>query len=101
VVKDFHVQGELKFHPTRKWRFDVAIPALKIAAEYQGGIFLRRGGGHQTVGGMRRDWEKINEAQLMGWMVLLFGPDETRTGSAAVTVKRAVEERLQGEPYGL
>lgn len=84
-----------RFHPTRKWELDFALVDLKIGCEYQGGLFMERRGGHQTVRGMRSDWEKYNEAQLLGWMVLLFGPDETRTGNAAHVVERAIAVRTR------
>ncbi len=89
------ILGEHRFHPKRKWRFDLAIPELKIACEYQGGLFMGRRGGHQSVKGTRKDWEKMNEAQICGWIVLQFGPDETRTGSAMLVIERAIKYRME------
>jgi very-short-patch-repair endonuclease len=63
------VQTEYKFHPTRKWRFDVAIPALKVAVEYEGIYGKSR---HTTMSGYTGDCEKYNEAQILGWRVLRF-----------------------------
>jgi hypothetical protein len=77
---------EYRFHPTRQWKFDLAFPEKKVGIEYQGGIFLPGGGGHQRTRGIVRDMEKFNEAQMLGWKVLLFGPDEVREGKAALTV---------------
>lgn len=57
---------EYRFHPVRKWRFDMAWPAVKLAVEIDGR------GRHQTVVGVRRDTEKINEAIKLGWRVLRF-----------------------------
>lgn len=99
---DFDIRREYQFHPTRRWRFDVALtgPKIKVGIEYQGGLFMNREGGHQTVKGMRRDWEKYNEAQIAGWMVLLFGADETRSGTAMNVVEQAIimlESRPRGE----
>jgi very-short-patch-repair endonuclease len=64
------VQTEFKFHPTRKWRFDMAIPSLMIAIEYEGvyGIKSR----HTTMSGYTGDCEKYNEAVVLGWRVLRF-----------------------------
>lgn len=84
---------EYRFHPVRKWRFDIAIPSIKLAIEYHGGLFMTRRGGHQSVKGTRNDWEKLNEAQILGWLVLQFGPDETRTGTAMQVIERAIESR--------
>ena len=37
-----HMPGynkEFSFHPERRWRFDYAWPALKVALEIHGGVF--------------------------------------------------------------
>jgi very-short-patch-repair endonuclease len=59
-------EREYRFHPTRKWRFDFAWPAYKVAVEIDGR------GRHQTVDGVRKDCEKHNEAVILGWAVLRF-----------------------------
>ncbi len=70
------VVQEYVFHPSRKWRFDYAIPDLKIAVEYQGHGKMAGGsghsGGHASVSGLANDAEKFNEAHRLGWRVLLF-----------------------------
>ncbi|AGG58052.1 hypothetical protein VPAG_00016 [Vibrio phage douglas 12A4] len=66
-------EKEVMFHPTRKWRMDYAWPDLKIAVEIHGGIFS--GGRHTTGVGFIADREKMNEAQLLGWIVLELAPD--------------------------
>lgn len=55
---------EHKFHPTRGWRFDYAWPAHKLALEIDGR------GRHDRVMGQREDFEKMNQAVLLGWRVL-------------------------------
>ena len=61
---------ELKFHPSRKWRFDFAIESLRIAIEYEG--IMSEKSRHTTITGMSRDCDKYNAAQLLGWKVLRF-----------------------------
>jgi len=61
---------ELKFHPKRKWRFDWAIPSLKIGLEYEG--IMSEKSRHTTITGMSGDCEKYNAAQSLGWKVLRF-----------------------------
>ncbi|WP_179022044.1 hypothetical protein [Winogradskyella forsetii] len=61
---------ELEFHPDRKFRFDWALPSLKVAIEYEG-LFSKKSG-HTTVGGYTKDCEKYNSAQLLGWTVLRY-----------------------------
>ncbi len=61
---------ELQFHHTRKFRFDWAIPSLKIAIEYEG-LFSKKSG-HTTVTGYTKDCEKYNLALIDGWKVLRY-----------------------------
>jgi len=63
---------EFKFHPTRKWRFDFAIPQIKMAIEVEGGIYTR--GRHLRPTGFLRDMEKYNTASLMGWTLFRTTP---------------------------
>lgn len=60
--------GEYRFHPTRMWRFDVAWVNEHVALEVHGGNFM--GGRHVRGRGAAGDYEKLNEAQLKGWIVL-------------------------------
>jgi very-short-patch-repair endonuclease len=65
------LEEEYQFNPERKWRFDWAIPSLKIAIEYEGGIFMEKSG-HTSARGMTKDADKYNSAQALGWIVLRF-----------------------------
>ena len=69
-------EREHKFHESRKWRFDFAWPAIKLAVEIQGGSFVR--GGHNRGPQQAKDYEKLNEAQLAGWRVLQFNTLQMR-----------------------
>lgn len=55
---------EFSFHPGRKWAFDCAFPAEKIAIEIDGGQWQITGR-DQT-----REAERSNAATLAGWLVL-------------------------------
>lgn len=66
----FEYVKELKFHPKRKFRFDWAIPSLKIGIEYEG--IMSEKSRHTTIAGMSGDCEKYNAAQAQGWKVLRF-----------------------------
>jgi very-short-patch-repair endonuclease len=79
---------EHRFHDVRKWRFDFAWPARKLAVEVQGGIWV--GGRHGRGAGIEKDAEKLNEAQLLGWVVLLVTPGQIRRGEAVAWIKRAL-----------
>ena len=61
------VVKEYLFHPTRKWRFDYAIPDHKIALEVEGGVWT--GGRHTRPQGFLSDIEKYNAGTLLGWRI--------------------------------
>lgn len=65
---------EFKFHPTRKWRFDYAIPSRKIAIEIEGGLWIS--GRHNRPFTMIKDFEKYNEAAKLGWRLLKYTPQQ-------------------------
>lgn len=60
---------ELQFLKERKWRFDFAWPEERIAIEVNGGGGRGR---HNTVIGNTKDSEKLNAAQVAGWIVLQY-----------------------------
>lgn len=62
---------EFRFDANRKWRFDWAIPDKKIAVEFEGGVFEKKGG-HTTAKGYTKDTEKYNRAAQLGWIVLRY-----------------------------
>ena len=55
---------EYRFHPKRKWRFDLAILSAKVALEIDG-----YGKGHYGIKGRENDNKKDAEAQFLGWYV--------------------------------
>ena len=64
---------EFKFHPVRKWRFDLALVENQIAVEIEGGTWVA--GRHSRGAGYRKDLEKYNSALVWGWRVLRYTPD--------------------------
>jgi very-short-patch-repair endonuclease len=83
-------EREHRFHPERKWRFDFACKTHKVAIELQGGIFGKKSG-HNTGVGIRRDMQKNNEAQRLGWRVFHFYVDDVKSGEAVLFIKRILE----------
>lgn len=65
---------EHRFHPVRKWRFDLCWPEHKVALEVQGSIF--KNGRHNRGAAMLKEWEKLNTAAAMGWRILYCQPSE-------------------------
>lgn len=87
------VVAEYQFHPKRKWRFDYAIPAVKIAIEVEGGVFT--GGRHVTGRGFINDMEKYNTAESMGWHVLRITPDVLCAPVTMTLIKITMTETLK------
>ena len=63
---------EHRFHPVRRWRFDIAWADHMIALEVEGGVWT--GGRHTRGSGFMKDMEKYNTAAAMGWIVLRAVP---------------------------
>ncbi|MEL3918151.1 hypothetical protein [Aeromonas enteropelogenes] len=69
---------ELLFHSKRHWRLDYAWPDHMIALEVHGGIYS--GGRHTRGRGFVEDRCKMNEASLLGWIVLEITPEHIESG---------------------
>jgi len=82
-------EREWRFHPTRKWRLDFAYPERKIGIEVQGGTYIR--GAHSRGTGLERDYEKYNQAQVLGWDVYQFSRKMIESGEAIETIRKALE----------
>lgn len=79
--------AEYKFHETRKWRFDWLFDGV-VALEIQGALFS--GGRHTRGAALLSEYQKLNEAQLAGFVVLLVTPEQVETGEAFALVRRAL-----------
>lgn len=64
------LETEYKFAQDRDWRFDWAIPSLKIAIEFEGGVFMSSNSGHKSVKDFAKDGEKYNRATILGWSLI-------------------------------
>ena len=83
-------EREYKFDTrnNRKWRFDFAWPYERIAVEVHGGVWIPGGGRHNRQIG--KDAEKRNAAQLQGWDVYEFTPDQIKSGYELFTIQEAI-----------
>tara|TARA_Y100001938_G_scaffold119606_1_gene165731 strand:- start:1888 stop:2223 length:336 start_codon:yes stop_codon:yes gene_type:complete len=77
---------EVRFHPTRRWRLDLAWPELKLYVEVHGGVFTH--GRHTRGKGFTSDRAKFNEAVLLGWRGLEVTSAQVRDGSALEWIRR-------------
>jgi hypothetical protein len=73
-------EREHQFHPARKWRFDLAWPALMVAFECEGGVWGR--GRHTSGAGYSADCEKYSIAAALGWTVIRATTQQIRQGAA-------------------
>lgn len=79
---------EHRFHPVRKWRWDYAYPASKLAIEVDGGVWV--GGKHGRGSGIVKDHEKRNAGAVLGWRLLLVQPKQLTDPETARLVYRAL-----------
>lgn len=86
----YHWESEYKFHPTRKWRFDFALPSKKVAIEIDGGVFTA--GRHSGGIGQIKDMEKMNAAASLGWRVLHFIPRQTTELTTLELITKTIED---------
>lgn len=84
---------EFRFHPTRRWRFDYAIPEYKIAVEVEGGVWI--GGRHTSPTGFLGDIEKYNTATVMGWRVLRTTPDKLHSSETLRLIRDAIDNLIK------
>src|SRR5262245_54945 len=81
--------AEYRFALPRKWAFDFAWVAERIALEIEGGIWSR--GRHVRGKGYEADLEKYNAAAAQGWRIVRVSPAMLQDGRAF----RAIEAVLR------
>jgi very-short-patch-repair endonuclease len=79
---------EYRFHPERRWRFDLAWPDLKVAVEVDGGGFVQ--GRHSRGMGIERDSEKFSTSAAHGWRVFRVTPRMVRDGAALALIEKGL-----------
>ncbi len=89
---DIPPQREYRFHPTRRWRFDVAWPEHKVAVELEGGVWTL--GRHTRGKGYCADMQKYNAAIELGWRVVRFAANDL--DFAPVQTIEKVKSLLEG-----
>lgn len=73
----------------RDWRFDLAMPDIKLAIEVEGGGWS--GGRHTRGAGFEGDLMKYDAAARLGWRVYRCSPAMVGKGRAIETIKIIVE----------
>jgi len=90
---DRPAKRDFRFHQTRRWKFDAAWPAEKVAVELEGGIWTR--GRHTRGKGYWRDMQKYNAAVWAGWRLFRFAANDLEFDPLGVVeqVKSALEKQ--------
>lgn len=79
---------EYRFHPIRRWRFDLCWKELFFAVEVDGGVYVQ--GRHTQGKGYEKDCEKLGEAMALGWDVYRCTPNLIKSGLAIDTIERII-----------
>lgn len=88
-------EWEHRFHPERRWRFDLAFPRLMVAFEREGGTWGK--GAHVRGKHYASDCEKYNAAAIAGWTVIRATVDMIRKGAALADLFAALTARQQAQ----
>lgn len=86
------IRKRLREAQLKDWRFDFAWPPCQVAAEVQGATWSK--GKHTRGAGYENDREKVNAAQLLGWIVLEFTTGMVRDGRALRTIEKGLDGRI-------
>lgn len=87
------VWPEYFFTLERQYRFDYAIPELKIAIEQNGGIWSKGNSGHSSGKGIQRDMDKTALAASLGWTVISRSPEQMQTTETLNLIKSAIQHK--------
>lgn len=90
-----HVEGQVKFLPDRKFRWDWAVPSLMLAVEVDGLVWSGRGGGHQRPLGYVQDRTKDLEGILAGWLPVRLATSQVRDGTAFLYLEKIITMLVQ------
>ena len=84
------------FAKPRQWRFDFALPHIRVAVEYEGLPLQVEKSRHTTIKGFAGDCEKYSEAAILGWCVVRVNALSVESGLAHDLIRRAVDSRRIG-----
>ncbi len=90
-------EQEYRFHPERRWRFDLCWEFPRIAVEIDGGnrmATIGKNGKAVAIGRHTQDadYEKLNEAGVLGYRVFRFTHTQVKSGYAINVLERIWRE---------
>ena len=83
---------EYRFCQERRFRFDLAIPSLKIAIEANGGSYKKGNSGHSSGKGIIRDAKKANIAVMHGWKLFSFTTPDFQGGMWEYKIAQQIKD---------
>lgn len=81
-------EREYVFARPRRYRWDFAFVARKIAVEIDGAIWTQ--GRHTRGAGVESDMRKANLGVSLGWRIYRFSPAMVNNGEAINAIKEAL-----------
>jgi len=87
-------EREFRFTKGRRFRFDFAWVAQKVALEVEGGVWS--GGRHSRGAGFNSDCEKYALATLEGWRVFRVTTNHIKSGDAIQWIQAALSVKAGG-----
>jgi len=97
LLKVDHVR-EYRFLHDRRFKFDIAIPKLMIAVEFEGGVFTQ--GRHTRGTGYVNDVKKYNLATMHGWKLLRFTTADTNEKNYEYRIAQDIKDFVEGKNIG-
>lgn len=97
LFPELDLETEVKLIPKRRFKFDYYCPLSKCAIEINGQIWHT--GGHNTGKSLMRDYEKLNLAQSLGYIVFQLSGEminERWLTIIANTIKSRIAEKNEG-----
>lgn len=96
------VRAEFLFYNGRRWRFDFAIPELRVAVEYEGVGHPGQKTRHTSIVGYSNDCEKYSTASgVLGWRLVRVTALMTRPkdGRAVSLIHQTLAAAIVGSEF--
>ncbi|MBC7972433.1 MAG: hypothetical protein H7Z11_20290 [Verrucomicrobia bacterium] len=94
LYPELDLYAECQLVPGRKYRYDFAHYAAKVAIEVQGGTY-QANTGHTSAAGIQRDYRKLQTLQALDWVVFPLTAADTQDEHVLETIAQTIQKRLK------